>query len=1055
MIKKWIQCLFFLWLPALAFSQSFDLGRFSDLKFRSIGPFRGGRSLAVAGHASEPNRFYFGAVGGGVWKTEDGGKIWSCISDTTFKSSSVGAIAVAQSDPRMVYVGMGETDIRGNISFGDGMYKSINGGKKWQKLGLEKTYAIANIVVHPKNPEIVYISALGNPFKPNPERGVYRSKNGGLSWQRVLYKSDSAGCINVVMDPNNSEVLYASLWQCYRTPWSMSSGGRHSGLYKSVDGGDTWQLLSQNEGLPKGLLGKICMAVSPVNSDRVFAMVENANGGLFRSDDAGETWKKITEDKVIQQRPWYFSGVYCHPKNQEIVYVLNVANHKSTDGGKTFNSFWAQHADNHDLWINPENPEIMIIGNDGGGTVSYNGGLSWSEQDFPTGQFYHVSIDNQFPYHIYGAQQDNSSIGISSRSFGWEISKGNWFNAAWGESGYVTAHPFKNELTFGGNYSGTIYRYDRELGYTTSINVYPDEALGDGVAKIKYRFQWTFPILFSPHSTKEKSILYATSQHVHRSFDEGLHWETISPDLTRNDKSKQVSSGGPISKDNTGVEVFNTVFTLAESGIEKGLLWAGSDDGLVHVSKNDGKSWENVTPGMLLENTQISIIEASHFKKAKAYLAGNRFKLGEQGPMLLKTEDFGKTWKRIENGLPKGSVTRVVREDPSCEGLLFCGTETGLFVSFNDGELWQAFNQNLPNTPIHDLAIHPSEHDLVVATHGRGFWVMDNLNIFYKILKEKKVNETILLICRNTFNARGGFYNEPGMQAGVNGPCGMVIDYLLPGAESKELVIKIRNQNGDSLSAFSSTRDKNYMPILISQEYNQAKTAKPLGLLTANKGFNRFVWDMKTADLTKLEGDGQVMWGADLTGPLAFPGSYSVELLLADSLILKTVCSILPDPRFEDQSLESYNKKKGLLDSIIKKVNDTHAAINSMRGIKKQIQAYVGKLNSGADRDSVTKLGKLISDTLTRIENELVQNKAKNIQDLLNYPMKLNNKMAQLIDKVDAFKGEVPAQYFEVYESLARQINAELEKFNMVKNIMVKAFNEKAMQIKTEVIQVK
>lgn len=1055
MVKKYFSLLILLFLSFLGISQTLDLTQFSTLKFRNIGPFRGGRSLAVAGHAAIPNTFYFGAVGGGIWKTEDGGKLWNCISDSNFKSSSVGAITLAPSDSKIIYVGMGESDIRGNISFGDGMYKSINGGKKWQKIGLENTFAISKIIIHPKNPDIVFAAALGNVFKPNPDRGIFRTKDGGKTWQKILYKSDSTGCIDISMDPNDPTILYAGMWQAYRTPWSMVSGGRQSGLYKSTDGGDTWINISQNEGLPKGILGKICISISPVNSDRIFAMIENTNGGLFRSDDAGETWQKITEELSIKQRPWYFSSIFCHPKNQDIIYVLNVAYHKSTDGGKTFTDHWAQHADNHDMWINPENPEILIIGNDGGGTVSYNGGLSWSEQDFPTGQFYHVIIDNGFPYKIYGAQQDNTSIAIASRSFGWEIGKSDWYNCAWGESGYIAPHPFKPKVTFGGNYSGTIYRYDRDLGHTTSVNVYPDETIGDGVYKAKQRFQWTFPILFSPFSTKDKSIFYATSQNIHRSYDEGLNWETISPDLTQNDKTKQQTSGGPISKDNTGVETYNTIFTFVESSLEKGILWAGSDDGLVHVSLNDGQSWQNITPSSIPKNTQISSIEPSHFIKQKAYLAATRFKLGENLPYLFKTSDNGKTWQRIDKGLPKNSVTRVIREDPSKQGLLFCGTETGLYISFNDGDSWQKFNQNVPNTPIHDIAIHPIEHDLILATHGRGFWILDNISSLYYLVDKKSNPTSASLICRNTFNAGGGTYESSTMQAGINAPCGMVIDYFLPDTAKKELIIKIKNSNGDSLASFSSTRDKNYAPIVINNDFYQPKTAKPQGMLTAQKGFNRFVWDMKTADLVNVVGDGLVMWGASLSGPLANPDTYKIELFLMDSLIQKSECKILPDPRFDEPTIENYTAKKQLLDSVISKVNAMHTAINQIRSIKKQINDFNSALTLKEQRDTMQKLGKIIIDSITAIEKELIQSKAKNVQDLLNYPMKLNNKMAALLDNIDAFKGAVPQQYQDVYSDLAVKANFQLSKFESLKTIQIKNFNKLAKAMDMDAIRIK
>ncbi|NUM31420.1 MAG: glycosyl hydrolase [Bacteroidetes bacterium] len=1036
-------------------SQNIDLSKFSDLKYRNIGPYRGGRSLAVCGHSQQPNTFYFGAVGGGIWKTDNSGKSWKCISDTIFKSSSVGAITVAPSDPKIIYVGMGETAIRGNISFGDGIYKSINGGKKWIKLGLENTFAISDIAVHPQNADLVYVSAMGNIFKPNADRGIYKSKDGGKTWQKIFYISDSTGCISLVMDPNDPEILYAGMWQAYRTPWSMSSGGKQSGLYKSTDGGNTWKNISQNEGLPKGILGKICISVSPVSSDRIFAMIENKNGGLFRSDDAGETWIKITEEKAIKQRPWYFSRVFCHPKNKDIVYVLNVAYHKSIDGGKTFTTEWAQHADNHDMWINPENPEMMIIGNDGGGTVSLNGGLNWTEQDFPTGQFYHVAIDNDFPYKIYGAQQDNTSVAIKSRSFSWEISKSDWYICAWGESGYIAPHPFKPKVAYGGNYSGAIYRIDKDLGYTTSLNVYPEDGLGDGVENLKYRFQWTFPIIFSKFSTKEKTILYATSQYVHRSYDEGFHWETISPDLTRNDKSKQKVSGGPITKDNTGVETFNTIFTLAESHLQQGILWAGSDDGLVHLSKDDGKTWTDVSSTQIPENTQISIIEASHYDKQKAYLAANRFKLGDMTPYLFKTEDFGKTWIRIDKGLPKNAATRVIREDPSMKGLLFCGTEIGLYISFNDGASWQKFNQNLPITPIHDIAIHPEEHDLIIATHGRGFWVMDNISILYNFLNSNIQNTKTVFNCRHTFNAGGGSYFDENMQSGVNAPCGLIADYFLPDTTTKEIILKIKNSLGDSVASFSSKRDKNYLPVNINNDFYKPKTVKSQGILSNNKGFNRFVWDMKTADLIKIDGGANVLWGASLSGPMATPDIYTLEFYIENNLIDKDKCEIKPDPRFDKPSIENYKDKKKLLDSVITKVNKIHSTVNNIRNIKKQITNFNSGLPTGAVRDTIEKLGKTIADSLTKIENELVQTQAENIQDLLNFPMKLNNKIAALIDNIDAFKGQVPQQYFDAFADLAAQADVQLQKFDKISKTLIKQYNKKANEIDVDILKVK
>lgn len=1042
-------------LSPFGYSQILDTEHFKELKYRNIGPFRGGRSLAVCGHPSQPDVFYFGAVGGGIWQTGDGGKTWFSISDSVFKSSSVGAIAQAPSDPKIIYAGMGETDIRGNISYGDGMYKSVNGGKKWFKIGLEKTFAISNIVVHPKNPDVLYVSALGNVFKPNPDRGVYRSKDGGKTWQKVLFVSDSTGCIQVTMNPSNPDVLYAGMWQAYRTPWSMSSGGRQSGMYKSVDGGETWVNISKNPGLPKGILGKICIAVSPVDGDRVFAMIENTHGGLFRSDDDGATWKKITEEQAIRQRPWYFSSVHCDPKNKDIVYVLNVAYHKSTDGGRTFSSAYAEHADHHDLWINPEQPQIMIMANDGGATISYNGGLNWSHQDIPTAQFYHVTLDNQFPYHIYGAQQDNTSIAISSRSFGWDIGSQNWYTCSWGESGYIAPHPFKPKVAFGGNYSGAIFRYDKLLNHTTHVNVYPEIGLGNGADKLKYRFQWTFPILFSPFSTSQKTILYATSQHVHRSFDEGLNWETISPDLTRNDKSRQISSGGPITKDNTGVETYNTIFTFAESPLEQGVLWAGTDDGLVHLSTDNGANWKQVTPPQISEHTLISILEPSHFKKEKLYLAANRFKLGVFGPVLLKSEDFGKTWIRIDNGLPKNSITRVIREDPSKEGLLFCGTETGVYISFNDGALWQPFQQNLPITPIHDIAIHPKEHDLILATHGRGFWIMDNLGLLYELMNTKDYSKQPLVTCRNTVQAPGGYYEDPSMQQGVNAPCGIVLDYYLPEASEKELILHITGPEGDSVTSFSSLRDKDFQSIPINADFYEPKTTKPVGLLPAQKGFNRFVWNMGTANLVSLKGSGQTLWGASLNGPMANPGIYRFKLMCNNQIIGTVQCNIEPDPRFETVQIQDYQDKKQWMDSVIHMVNNIHQTVNQMRGIRNQIQTFNQSLDPSDLKDSLIKLGKQITDSIHAIENELVQTRANNVQDLLNYPMKLNNRLAILLNYMDDFKGKVPTQHKEAYVDLALLTRYQLQRYARLKKQEITSFNRTAARLREDVIKLK
>jgi photosystem II stability/assembly factor-like uncharacterized protein len=686
-------------------ASQYDARLFKALQWRSIGPYRGGRSVAVAGHPNQPYTFYFGVTGGGVWKTNDGGVTWLNISDGIFKTGSVGAIAVAESDPNVIYVGMGEACIRGNVSPGDGVYKSEDAGKTWRHVGLTDTQTIGRIRVHPDNSDIVYVAALGHAFGPHAERGVFRSKDGGKTWDKILFKDDKTGAIDLVLDPSNPRIIYATLWEAYRNPWSMSSGGPGSSLHQSTDGGDSWSDITNNDGLPKGVKGRIGVTVSPAQPDRVWAMVEADEGGLFRSDNGGKTWRKMNEDRRLRQRAWYYTHIYADPKDPETVYVLNVQFLKSVDGGKTFDrTISVPHGDNHDLWIDPNNPMRMINGNDGGANVTYNGGVTWTEQDQATAQFYHVTVDNQFPYRVYGAQQDNSTIGIASRTTGFGIDRTDW-NAVGGcESGYIAVRPDDPNIVYAGCYGGYISRYDHRTRQEQEISVWPESPIGWGAGDLKYRFQWTAPIVISPH---DPHVLYACGNHVFKSMDEGMSWQIISPDLTRNDKSKQAPSGGPITKDNTSVEYYNTIFALAESPKQKGLLWAGTDDGRIHISKNAGGSWDEVTPKDLPEWALISIIEASPHDPATAYVAATRYKLDDFKPYIYKTNDYGKTWKIITAGIPNIEYTRVVREDPHRRGLLYAGTERGVHVSFNDGDRWQSLQLNLPATPIHDLVIQP------------------------------------------------------------------------------------------------------------------------------------------------------------------------------------------------------------------------------------------------------------------------------------------------------------------------------------------------------------
>ncbi|HSK72099.1 MAG TPA: hypothetical protein VK892_10420, partial [Pyrinomonadaceae bacterium] len=675
-----------------------------QFQYRLIGPFRGGRVTAVAGIPSQPDVYYFGATGGGVWKTTDGGVNWFPVSDEYFKTGSVGAVEISESDPNVVYVGMGESPVRGNVSHGDGVYKSTDGGKTWKHIGLSDTRQIGRVRVHPKNPDLVYVAALGHLWGSNNERGVFRSKDGGKTWQKVLYRNENTGAVDLILDPTNPNTIYAGFWQVQRKPWTLISGGEGSTLYKSTDGGDTWTELKNNKGLPTGIWGKVGVTVSPVNSNRVWAIIEAKDGGLYRSDDAGENWTRVSDSAAIRQRPWYYTRVYADTQNADTVYITNVQFHKSTDGGRNFTTIGVPHADNHDLWIAPDNNQRMINGNDGGANVSFNGGRTWTEQDQATAQFYRVTVDQDFPYNVYGAQQDNSTVKIPSRTADFGINETHWYDVGGGESGWIAPHPENSDIVFAGSYGGYLTRYDHRTKQVRTVNVYPENPMGAGAETMKYRFQWNYPILFSPHKINGVYPLYTAGNILFRSMDEGQSWQAISPDLTRNDKSKQGDSGGPITRDNTSVEYYDTIFTVAESPIQQGVIWTGSDDGLVYVTRDGGKNWENVTPKNMPEWIQINSIEASPIDAGTAYFAATMYKWDDYKPYIYKTTDYGKTWKKIVSGIPNDAFTRVVRADPNRRGFLYAGTETGMYYSANDGESWQSLQLNLPVVPITDLA---------------------------------------------------------------------------------------------------------------------------------------------------------------------------------------------------------------------------------------------------------------------------------------------------------------------------------------------------------------
>jgi photosystem II stability/assembly factor-like uncharacterized protein len=1044
-------------------TSSVDASLLKFAKWRNVGPFRGGRSLAVTGIVDQPLTYYFGATGGGVWKTTDGGIGWRNISDSTFKSSSVGSIAIAPSDVNVIYVGMGETDIRGNIAGGDGIYKSTDAGKSWKHVGLKKSWGVGKIVVHPKDANVVLAASLGNPFgrvaKPlnSEERGVYRSTDGGATWQQVLAPTnDKTGASDVIFDPTNPSVAYATMWECYRNQYSMSSGGEGSGLYKSTDGGATWKNISKNVGLPVGMLGKMGVSVSPINGSRVWAIVENANGGLFKSDDAGETWMRTSNDKNIWQRPWYYMQIISDPGNIDGVYALNVGFQYSNDGGKNFRQIQVGHGDTHDLWINPKNPQNFILGDDGGAEVTFNQGKTWTELDIPTCQFYHISVDNAFPYHLYGAQQDNSSIRILSRNTEAEgITRKDWEVAGAGESGYVVSDPTNSDIVFGGNYMGQMERWNMKTGQKQDVSPNPIQYLGDAAEAMKYRFQWTFPIVFSPHDAK---TIYATSQFVHKTTNNGQSWEIISPDLTRHDTNTTKSSGGMITKDNTGAETFADIFTFAESPVKQGVFWAGSDDGFMHVSQDNGKNWTKSNIVGLPDWALMSIVEASHFDAGTAYLAANRYKIDDTKPYLFRTKDYGKTWTKITDGLPEGAFCRAVREDPTHRGLLFVGTEMGVFVSLNDGMNWLPLQGNLPLTPIHDLQIQAREKDLCVAAHGRAFWIMDNLEPIYQLYDNQQVadKKAHLFAPESSWRVGGFAFNSPDMQVGENAPNGVLVNYFLKEKPSNELQLRFISERGDTIITYSSTKDKKGKALEISKDFYQKEKIERAGTAAAESGMNTFLWDMRYADATDTEGSPAMMWSGQVTGPKVAPGKYSVEMVVGKDVIGKQPFEIKKDPRAEvsDAALaENVNFQLKVRD----KLSETHKGVNDLRMIRKSINDYMATLEA---KDSLFKkelevVSKPMLEQIQAVEDALIQHKAKAFQDLLALPIRLNDKIAGMGSVAASADSPVTAQNVEGFTELAQQVDVQLIKLNKVIDNDVPKFNQIVEKRKTPAISIK
>ena len=994
--------------PATIVAQDFDEALYSALEYRNIGPYRGGRSAAVTGVPGKPMLYYFGSTGGGVWKTMDGGQSWSNISDGYF-GGSIGAVAVSEWDNNVIYAGGGEKTVRGNVSHGYGMWKSVDAGKTWTAIGLDKSYHISRIRIHPKNPDLVYAAVMGNLYRDTEERGVYRSKDGGNTWERILFANAGAGAVDLILDPTNPRVIYASTWKIRRTPYSLSSGGEGSALWKSTDGGDSWEELTTKKGMPEGTLGIIGVTVSPANPERVWAIIENKDGGVFRSEDGGETWQRINTDRNLRQRAWYYTRIYADPQNEDQVYVANVQFWRSKDGGKTYESIRTPHGDHHDLWISPDNTDHVVVGDDGGAQVSFTGGADWSTyHNQPTSQFYRVTTDNHFPYRIYGAQQDNSTVRILSRSNGSSISDSDWESTAGGESGFLAPHPDNPDIVYGGSYGGYLQRYNHATNESRTINVWPDNPMGAGAEDMRFRFQWNFPIFFSPHDT---GTLYTTGNQVFKTNNEGQSWEAISPDLTRNDASTLGSSGGPITKDNTGVEYYATIFAAMESHHEPGVIWAGSDDGLIHITRDGGANWTNVTPPQKIMPEWILIngIDIDPFNAGGLYVAATMYKHGDFAPYLYKTDDYGKSWKKITNGIEAEHFTRVIRADPKREGLLYAGTESGLYISFDDGENWKSFQQNLPIVPITDLTLR--DNDLVVATQGRSFWVLDDLTPLHQLNEEVAANDMWLYTPRPTYRMRGGGGFSTPRNAGKNPPNGVVIRYVLQEEpeEDTNLALRILNPDGSIIRTYE----------------NEGKDSDPLG---TEAGMNQFVWNMMYPEAEGF--DGLIMWAGNLSGPKAVPGMYQARLIAGEDS-MTVPFEIKLDPRLTS-SVADLQARHNFVASANETLSEAHRAIKRVREVRKQVNDITDRAKDFENVDDLKEAGDEMLGKMKQIEETLYQTKNQSRQDPLNFPIRLNNKLAAV--KGTAQQGEYRPtdQQVAVKDELTGKIEAELEKLQVI-----------------------
>jgi photosystem II stability/assembly factor-like uncharacterized protein len=999
-----------------------DEALLSGLRWRSIGPPRGGRSTAVAGSTVRPNEYYFGATGGGLWKTTDAGVTWRPVSDGFFKTSSVGAVAVSDSHPDTLYAGMGEVQLRGNVIQGDGVYKSTDGGKTWTHLGLARTMVVSRIRIHPTNPDVVYVAALGDPYGPNAERGVFKSTDGGKTWRPSLFRNDKTGVADLAMDPKNPDVLYAGCWEVFRTPHSLSSGGPGSGLFKTTDGGGTWTELTRNPGLPAPLWGKVGITVSGADSNRLYSIIEAAEGGVFLSDDAGATWTRVNEDRRVRQRAFYYTRIYADTQARDTVYILNVGFFKSIDAGRTLSTITVPHGDNHDLWIAPNDPKRMINSNDGGANVSTNGGETWTDQEYPTAQFYNVFTTSHVPYHVCGAQQDNSTACLPSAG-------GDLYPVGGGESGYIAPDPEDPDVFYAGSYGGLLTRINRRTGERRTITIWPDNPMGFSASDIAERFQWTFPIVIAPTAP---DTLYAASQHVWRTTNEGQSWERISPDLTRHDPSTLGPSGGPITLDQTGVETYATVFTLAPSAVDGNVIWTGSDDGLVHVTRDAGKNWAPVTPRDLPPFTRISLIEASPHDAATAYLAGNRYQRSDRAPYVYKTTNYGRSWTKIVSGLPRDDFPRAIREDPRRRGLLFLGTETGFYVSFDDGGAWQSLRGNLPVTPVHGIQV--KNDDLVIATHGRSFYVLSNIGVLRQVSPETTTQPVVLF--------------GPG-DAMRSVSSGVAIDYYLKQPASK-VSIEILGSAGQTIVTFNGpSKEGGAGGTGVTMRTEEAEEGGGRGAAPAHvgaaAGMNRFTWDMRYPGARDFPG--MILWAASTRGPIAPPGRYQVRLT-ANGVTRSREFAIVRNARMTGTDADLAAQFE-LAKDINQKVSIANEAVLRIRSLKDQLTA---RITAAADPAFKT-TGQSLIDKLTAVEGEIYQYRNRSNQDPLNYPIRLNNKLAALQGAVESGDARPTDQARAVFKQLSSRLDKELARLDALATSELTAINRHLAERKLEPIR--